>query len=154
MIDPKELRCGNYVKAGGITASVIDINRWVLDSPSSPYRVFVEANSTDSGKTMQCGGRCEDVNPIPLTAAVLESCGALLSLHDGRFMITINLPIGYSIDIVNIASDGYYDAYIRQMSSHPGVYVKFQYLHQLQNLYFALTGKELEIDEAKLKAAD
>jgi hypothetical protein len=77
-------------------------------------------------------------NPIPLTAEILEAAGfelqfdGVFDLNKGDWAIRIQLP---NVDVaLRVAGLNWYD-----METH------FSYLHQLQNLYFILTGDELEI---------
>lgn len=43
--------------------------------------------------------------------------------------------------------EGYFSQYFCQGHSEPAIVGDIQYVHQLQNLYFALTGEELTIKE-------
>lgn len=74
-------------------------------------------------------------NPIPLTPEVLEKCGFdyTESLHRLG-----ELEIGYDNE----------DFMLMQYSLRykKAIILKVKYLHQLQNLYFALTGEELTIN--------
>lgn len=70
------------------------------------------------------------VNPIPLTPEILEKCG--FEKYD-RFLY--RLKNGWHWISVDTNS-----LYI-----HGKQVVLIDYLHQLQNLYFALTGKELNV---------
>ena len=69
-----------------------------------------------------------DCAPIPLTPEILEKCGfvshAINYYHLGEFYISY----------ANIGLFEY---------RHRDTYVIFKHLHQLQNLYYALTGEEL-----------
>jgi hypothetical protein len=68
--------------------------------------------------------------PIPLTPEKLEKCGFI-----------------YRNDSKDIMDNGYFVLYLGDsiyFNSYPIVQVK--YLHQLQNLYFALTGTELTVN--------
>jgi hypothetical protein len=78
--------------------------------------------------------------PIPLTAELLEKCGC--KLRDGYIK---NYPL-YSITSQNGKEQIQITGYI----SLPQI----KYLHQLQNLYFALTGEELEINPSHISCVD
>jgi hypothetical protein len=72
------------------------------------------------------------IEPIPLTEEWLEKF-AWYSQRDGNYVFDAN-------NYYSIAPDGslyFNDAYTS---------TDIQYVHQLQNLYFALTGTELEIN--------
>ena len=75
-----------------------------------------------------------DLEPIPLTPRILEKCGFKEgSYHKNWFSIPTLTP-----HIVK-----YDDGFILEMVDDIRISESFQYLHQLQNLYFALTGTEL-----------
>jgi hypothetical protein len=69
----------------------------------------------------------KDISPIPLTPEILEKCGFVLMEGSWYNLLYID-PVGAG-RFKCLYSVPYLD-----------------YLHQLQNLYFALTGKELEIN--------
>jgi hypothetical protein len=79
------------------------------------------------------GGMYHHLQPIPLTAEILERCGFNFNHYT------------YNWDRSQLS--------LAQSDFSPGVYeIKFivigkpiERLHQLQNLYFAITGEELEI---------
>ena len=72
-------------------------------------------------------------NPIPLTEEILFKCGFTRFGKSFRLNTFEYCPI--SKNLVIHGHGGYYT----------GLILKIQYLHQLQNLYFALTGEELTI---------
>lgn len=75
--------------------------------------------------------------PIPLTTEWLERFGFDVG---NNFYFTRG-----DFDISYIDDDIIYERYtVRWQKS---VSIKIQYVHQLQNLYFALTGEELEHDK-------
>lgn len=69
--------------------------------------------------------------PIELSPEILEKAG--LTKSD-------KVDIAYTISIFTNLPDGKIHRYHKEGLSEP------KYLHQLQNLYFALTGTELEIN--------
>jgi hypothetical protein len=80
--------------------------------------------------------RIEDIKPIPLTPEILEKAGFEKSIEViGGWL--------YYKDDFNIC---YLDSGIVKLQVDDCNYGQpFKYVHQLQNLYFALTGNELEI---------
>lgn len=98
----------------------------------------------------------ERVKPILLTEEMLLKCGFLC---DGEDNVMV-LPNGDSseLHIERELFSNNYNAFVTRGVSKgvPGkdydyVYLRsVQYLHQLQNLYFALTGEELEIIPSNL----
>ncbi len=75
MIDIKELRIGSHILAGGVRARVIDIHKKCLETENFPYQVFVEGFSPDDGEKKVVGGMSENLDPIPLTAELLQELG-------------------------------------------------------------------------------
>lgn len=127
MIKPNELRIGNlvyndYLKKNKYVTGIFDNNIWLSDNidEDSDQRASIEA--------------CQ---PIPLTEEWLlkfgfeEKQGYSTSKYwkDDKFLYKLN---GYFL-VINETYEG------EALSDN------IQYVHQLQNLYFALTGEELEI---------
>lgn len=78
----------------------------------------------------------ENLRPVPLTPEILEKCGAVKVEGEWQFKVAIcALWISFRFH----ASHCY--------SEIGGIYLggQIKYVHQLQNLYFALTGTELEV---------
>jgi hypothetical protein len=77
----------------------------------------------------------DDIEPIPLTEEWLLKFGFLLDLHHHR-------RLTYSLNrITTYMQDGIFWIDL----THDTLEIK--HVHQLQNLYFALTGKELELTQ-------
>jgi hypothetical protein len=74
---------------------------------------------------------------IPLTWEIFEKCGFIEKRTKWRAMYKKS---DVTIDVSNIGGITFYYLFGRH-----GVIV-VSYLHQLQNLYFALTGEELTLD--------
>lgn len=122
-------------------------------------RLSLLLSETDLGP-MTSGYAFESCNPIPLSPEVLKACGFQ---KDG--VNTYNLSIarfGGSYNVLSFLGDY---LFIREglkedkrakddiVTVWNKDLVRYFYLHQLQNLYRILTGKPLEIDLHKLKAA-
>ena len=75
---------------------------------------------------------CEDIKPIPLAGEILLKCGFFRQ------------PWGLVLNEL-VFKDNLKCTELKFMIGN-GFNVKIKYLHQLQNLYFALTNKELEIN--------
>ena len=148
MIDQKELRIGNYVCKTDNPQSFLEHN-------FSPY-IQVETISktgvnavTVYDEDMDSEGidytpyvdelTFEQLHPILLTSELLEKCG----FKDGR--LTINISAVRPLYLQS-ANNGTVVFYWGEGNSQPSPYsIHYEYLHQLQNLYFALTGEEMEI---------
>ena len=85
--------------------------------------------------------------PIPLTPEILEKCGLVVSedLGDMVFYEFPNLSYGYGVCYDHEEWEFYrYSSIDHRALIHDASF--FQSLHQLQNIYFSLTGEEFEIE--------
>lgn len=145
MINANELRIGNYVDFYGNHIRV-----WSILSPT-PQRekrydgkCILEIGSPDSFNVP-----IDEVNPVALTEELLLRCGFEVKIeHDvcKRYYIGEN-PITKDwyvslVWIIEPKSAGMPDYPFYSNGGHV-----IKYLHQLQNLYFALTGEELTLKD-------
>lgn len=126
MLKVKDLRVGNYIYSS-LTESVVEVSTKVLRLMESEIRV--------KGETTYKG--------VPITEDILLKCGFSRGLYIDNLFFT-------KLDIVN----GDYSEIIIDMSdclevhldiNNFSIKVECKYLHQLQNLYYSVTGKELEV---------
>src|SRR5688500_15513626 len=132
MINIIELRVGN-----------------VILSPDTNKPVVVELNHLQAIKG---GVKFNDryYEPIPLTPEILDKAGFVSKLHpnyigDGNRCIGEFYSEKNSMSLMKIESStgkSYYRMKIKNDIGIQDVYVELKYLHQLQNLYFTLTGNE------------
>lgn len=129
MIKENELRMGNWLRftKGGLNGTVLIIDGFVnhitLEMPEVDYERF----------------DCElsELNPIPLTAEWLEKFGfekETKYFDDFRAKIRLDFR------------NPYYAARIKRNNSW-SYFSNLFYVHQLQNLFFSLSGSELTIKE-------
>lgn len=127
MIDTKELRIGNIVLIGGKMESVYNIQE---DSVNLSY---------SCGDHMGGGGsdiydEAKYIDPVLLTTSILKECGFECEIfHEG------SRPV-YHLN-------GFYIDYDSLQPIDVGFAIskcEIKYLHQLQNLYFAITGEDLK----------
>jgi hypothetical protein len=131
-MDARELRIGNWVQTH------------LADFAGGKYK-RVDGNIIASYDAVQNASRIVigDISPIPLTPEILEKAGFVKQnngwVHGG--------PKGYLVTVFSLydnnMAQGELDLQLNG-SNLPMPNVK--YLHQLQNLYFALTGEELNIE--------
>ncbi|HYH15344.1 MAG TPA: hypothetical protein VD794_08990 [Flavisolibacter sp.] len=120
-----EFRTGNYIiDKDGIYAKI-----WKLNAADK----FIYTEGYDSGWEVEL------LNPIPLTPELLEKAG--FEKKKGHFNNAITMHY-YNMGAISLmlGPDGIY-YFFTTTSNTP-----LPYLHQLQNLVFALTGKELTIN--------
>jgi len=122
MIQVNELRIGNYVMTGNIKSIVLEI--------------FASGITHDSKNGNIVAGHCgwSHINPIQLTEEWLLKFGFISNPYAdryelGSFYIEHNAERGYSIFWFDKTG------------------TTLEYVHQLQNLYHALTGEELKIQQ-------
>lgn len=89
--------------------------------------------------------------PIPITPEILEKCGFNKELGWGENYFIKNIPIGLTKDDAGnyflCARQPQFDMYGDCEDDYRAepLPTKINSLHQLQNLYFALTGEELQV---------
>jgi hypothetical protein len=121
MLQPSELRIGNWVKFRGNPGQVYHLLRLESESRSE---IYITEAGIDQNSSI------EDLEPIPLTVEIAEQCG-FFQLKPYQVWSSNELQVqGMSL------KDEIFEY---------GRGSKILFVHQLQNLYFALTGKELEI---------
>ena len=125
MISANELRIGNWVNIPecAINAQIVALTK---------TEFFIEQDSHDLGD-YELYFLYESAHPIPLTPEILEKCGfeqdwVVVGEDREEFAIWKKGSIIFNQRLE--ASVGWDD-------------VDIKHLHQLQNLYFAMTGKEL-----------
>ena len=118
-------------------ANELRIGNWVMSDPQKPYK-WVMCDFSEWYEDHNSHEYGDHTYPIPLTEDWLKKFG--FETHDHHdYFIDIS-KIGEIHSWFSIFSgDEFY--YINEFD------VKISYVHQLQNLYFALTGEELKIDE-------
>ena len=138
-IQPNELRVGNYILYLD-ELYIVDGIKYEENAPEQKYRI---AFKTIDGK-LRNAKMSNWINPIPLTPSVLtEWCGFsckqggsdnIYEWHIGNNPVTHD----WLFCITEFRHDNTF--------FYRNGYHVIKYLHQLQNLYFALTGEELTVN--------
>lgn len=138
MIQPKELRIGNLILLPGDI--IFKVNS--IDSRGIELQCRVKDNG-NALRMPEPGQLSERLMPIPLTEEWLIKLGFELTgsgkvfsdfIFQGSFMVQMHKS-------TNTFDYGFVDNDETFNNFGNGVH----YVHQLQNLYFALTGEELEV---------
>jgi hypothetical protein len=128
MINPRELRIGNLVR--GIDA---------------PYPASIEGIDPNGGVFLlgdSIPWEPSEVSPIPLTEEWLVKFGFKA---ENDLNLDFRFPNGTRHLITRESDSGWYYGFECYLVELPNI--ELNYVHQLQNLYFALTGEELTIKE-------
>ena len=129
MINANELRIGNYLQ------DVVSGELFRVFSIDESNNNAIRCKIIDISKLPLPDGWT--IHPIPLTPEILEKCGfAIISNpnHTDSFLCyTPFLKLVLDVKSKKIV-----------LRDYSGIQQSIEHLHQLQNLYFALTGEELQ----------
>ena len=130
MVSPNEFRLGNYL--------LQKVNNRILS-----------ARCNWSHFELMAGGRVQDLFPVVLQALYLEKCGFVENmkyplLPAARQFILV-LPVGSSGDHeVHAFVKNNKECFARLMVNNIPSSNPIYHIHQLQNLYYSMVGKEME----------
>jgi hypothetical protein len=129
MINANELRFGNWVQTGGIQSVIDELGDTLC---------HLEGNMIPN--------RYDQIEPIPLSPEILSKCGFEVYRNDHQYTFYGNHgdDSDFFLEFNWMRRDEGYIPMIKSVEFEV-IGSSIQYLHQLQNLYFALTGNELEI---------
>lgn len=127
MINPKELRIGNLVKCEGKIRSVDQIGIGLISL------IPIEGITFDV-----CQG--SELDPIPLTHEILEKAGFVYNKETEYYIRRYSLGADLEINLFCLFINEFTKDFQVEYYSMP-----IKSVHQLQNLFHALTGEELEI---------
>lgn len=126
MISCYELRLGNHLVVNGSLQQVSSITR---------NTVFTVDSKQESAQTIESD--LEKVEPVPLSTTVLSQCGFVYHEYF-KFWQLITTDSRSEMDIDS-------DYHVLDFMRKP-VLKRLTSLHQLQNIYFMLKGRELKYD--------
>jgi hypothetical protein len=131
MINENELRLGNYV--------LQKVNTRIIPVKCTHQHFELLKN-----------GNAKDIFPVILKAEILEKCGFSENknyplLPDAREFILVLPVIGNASNEIRAYIKNNKECFGRATLNNLPVSNNFYHLHQLQNLYFVLTAKELDV---------
>ena len=149
MIKANELRKGNSFFGGAPARCIGRILTIIQEGVEAKYQMIgygAAPNNPGIGFA-----KYEDIYPIPLTAEIMEKCGFEWrhERYDGETKIwSINLKnkSRLFLHFEEDQSDTGYSVSLEDDGNHSFAGHDIFYIHQLQNLYFALTGEELAVN--------
>ncbi len=132
-----------------IQANELRIGNWVFDKEAKKYTTItcIEESRVSTKDGVLPYTPYEEIQPIPLTPEILEKAGFVLDKTNGTYWL--NLAHNY-LELLP-ASGHWYPTYAEcpefsHLTEQRVSLNLIDYLHQLQNLYFAITGEELTIN--------
>ena len=138
-----------------IQAHELMINNWVYHKsfPNELYKVrsvsadrihpieLIEHCTDNTIYAVQC--ELDDLLPIPLTPEILFACG--FTTDENKVEYGIGLPIGEGADLfIEDEEHPSMSCGIKSFPKNFNYFKDIKYLHQLQNLYHALTQSEIK----------
>lgn len=131
MIDASELRIGNYIlhKAG--------VRILPIECTFQHFELLAK-------------GLSKDIFPIALKPEILLKCGFIENkkyyLHPEAREFILTLPVmGNNKNEISGYHNANKESYARATVNDLVITSNFHYLHQLQNVFYAFVGKELEV---------
>jgi len=124
MIDARQLMIGNWV------------------SVKMQYQQITAIGKYDRISTTDWDCHAKDLTPIPLTEEILGKCGFVLKSKYSYWNFSNEKGFGLSMWMRDDASAGFEKKGVCYWGEQ---FIPMTYLHQLQNLYYCLCQKELEI---------
>ena len=143
-MNARELRIGNLVECKGWGDTYTDRKPYYgkcIFSVYSACKVFVKL---EVGHDALQKERIERINPIPLTEEWLVKFG--FEKVNDNFMTIESYHYENKNCWIYLIADGF-ELELNTLSERNNLCRTYKYVHQLQNLYFALTGEELTISE-------
>lgn len=131
MISAYELRLGNYVLVNENLKKISVVTRTKVST------IDMKGNIEET----QSENNLESISPVPLTDDVIKACGFVY--HDYfKFWQRISTGIRSEMDLSP-------DYEVIDFMRKP-ILKKLTSLHQLQNIYFMLKGRELQIEKERV----
>lgn len=138
----EELRIGNYVNTDMGIGQVLRITESIFNT---------NYTNEDCNVTIDIDGRFlskeeEEIDGIPLTEEILLKCGFKKINHiHGYVFYTYERKTSRNCYCYEMPLDIYLDSH-RAVVGNFNAKKPIQYLHQLQNLFYAVNGEELNVE--------
>ena len=140
-LKPEDLRINNWVIIDNRPVKVESISESGINIQAVGGYYAGEASTECEGYFEKWAKHIPQIEPISLTADILEKCGFEYDKIDR--VEFYYFQISPDEKFMSNETGVYYG--IQGVSQHHWVKQPCKYIHQLQNLYYALTGNELQI---------
>lgn len=133
MIDVKELRIGSHVSVGGVRKRIDHIG---INGELGEIYIFNPewTKERQSKERSEHTWFCTQIEPIPLTAELLEEIGFELTGDWGEYKVYTKKNI-----TVRIVGERIY----AKVAPNLGALIDIKYLHELESFVYMTLGKEL-----------
>ena len=132
MINANELRRGNVI-------TYIKNNK--------KKQVVVSGIATTMIACKECAAGFEHFEPIPINEDWLLKRGFVKNIYDSTVCSLDWFDLAYGYGYNAVEQNWYFAMDFENGNGYSCLYQPLKHVHQLQNLYFALTGEELKIKE-------
>lgn len=149
IIELKELRIGNILSYKG---KLVEVSNLSLDIDDEYDHIigFVDFSKNSNEIADWNRALAGDLKRIPLKEKWLEILGFE---KEGGYNLKINKQSSTGINASGAWLDGFHNEWYFVFSQKQNkFYLKIKYVHELQNLYFALTGEDLQINETAFES--
>ena len=144
-VKANELRIGNFVKCSRVQTDVFCVIVGFFKE-TFDGQVFIKYPYKNMHDLPDENEVCEPIRtifPIPLTPEILEKCGFVQLDTEMSGCRVWDIPNTHWRVAMSYRDETCFKLWHRQVSPPTWRLAEFESLHQLQNLYFALTGTEL-----------
>lgn len=142
MIKVNELRIENFISDDeGVLAKVTGfapLEHSVRCDEEEGCHLLVDCYLANGSMRTGCETDSPECEPIPLTPEWLQRCGLFENGSSYKGELRFKGCGHLTIETIENGGLGYFAPFNKT--------IEIKYLHQLQNLYFALTGEELKIE--------
>lgn len=140
ILEPRDLRIGNILDYDGQFVEVTELSM-DIDDEYNERVLFCKIGDLSNEMGGWNRAICDKLNPILLTVDILEKCG--FSVIGEKPFYSLRLKLNSTDELCWYSQDHE----LRYQTQGSGFTRSFntKYLHQLQNLYFILSGEDLKI---------
>ncbi|SRR5579862_2711241 len=144
MINPRELRMGNWLYFKTAPKGIFEFHQVVSTEPAVVRINNLPFESSERQQNFPGYVEYNHIDPIPLTSVILEALGFKVN----GVSFNYSQSSDHQHTIITYSKGWFMLVYYSSGEFSFMGWQKFRYVHNLQNLYYELTGEELEIKQA------